>query len=348
MCRTRFWEFPIGDELVVARPDVHGLFLLNSTARLIWTEARHNVPPEDIAASLADVYGIPLHQALRDVNAVLESTTVPPAPAPWTPVPSGPTPTRHRYYRLHGKTFEISTDSPELEDEIRPRLESLQVDPSPADFHLALFDTAEAFTLWHGPECLAAEDSVAAMRARLLQEMVRLSEPDRQWLALLHAGACAIDARCVIFPAGSHSGKTTLAAILMRHGFSLLSDDFVGLERGSLRIPPMPFALAVREGSWPVLSRHYPDLLGRPTVDRFGEQVKFLPPSPVASGPRSRRSHCRQHLDPRQQYVARTALAFRNTRRAQGKRLLGGAPAAYYQSIPRLATVRAVLSSRLL
>jgi hypothetical protein len=83
----------------------------------------------------------------------------------------------------------------------------------------------------------------------------------------------------VVFPAGTQSGKTTLAAVLMKIGLTFYSDDSVLLERGTLSIPVMPFSLMVREGSWDVLYSRFPNLKSARTFSRLGQEVRFLPPT---------------------------------------------------------------------
>ena len=124
---------------------------------------------------------------------------------------------------------------------------------------------------------LHAKKGVGATRAVLLQEIVR-SCRGRDCLAVFHAGACGSNSRCVVFPAGTQSGKTTLAAVLMKMGLTFYSDDSVLLERDTLSVPVMPFALTVREGSWDVLNPRFPELQDLPILPRYGQRVRFLPP----------------------------------------------------------------------
>ncbi len=64
----------------------------------------------------------------------------------------------------------------------------------------------------------------------------------------------------------------------MHQGLTLYADDSVALERDTLAIPAMPFALMLREGSWPVLGARFPELEHLPIHHRYGQNVKFLHP----------------------------------------------------------------------
>jgi hypothetical protein len=257
------WEFEVSKGLVLALPDLEGLYFLNQSAGFIWAGMRSGSSPAEIASQLAVAFDIPHDVALRDVTGAL---------AEWQRLFFAHNRAHARgsgsNYRLNGKHFHLLLDSQELEEEILPRLSHLAVPPDSSPGLTADFNLRRS-----------ADDSVSSARALLLQEMVRLSRGTGEWLALLHAGACATSRGCVVFPAASGSGKTTLAAVLMRSGFSFHADDSVGLEQGTLLIPPMPFALAIREGSWPVVGPRCPGFEEIGPVTRFGQQVRFLPPA---------------------------------------------------------------------
>ena len=254
----------MGGGLVLADPALEGLYLLNQSAAFIWAEMRSGSGPEQIAFRLAAAFDIPHDVALRDVTHTLTE---------WRVLFGG-----GFHYEINGKRFHLLLDSAELEEEILPRLSHLAVSP-PAFPHPAFpgvaFPGVADFSLRR-----RADDSVSSARALLLQEMVRLSRGTGEWLALLHAGACAVPSGCIVFPAASGSGKTTLAAVLMRSGFSFHADDSVGIERGTRLVPPMPFALAIREGSWPIVGARCPGFEQIAPVTRFGQQVRFLTPGP--------------------------------------------------------------------
>ena len=61
-------------------------------------------------------------------------------------------------------------------------------------------------------------------------------------------------------------------------GLALYADDSVCVDRETLRVPPAPFALMIREGSWPLISIRFPALENLATYNRYGQNVKFLPP----------------------------------------------------------------------
>jgi hypothetical protein len=53
----------------------------------------------------------------------------------------------------------------------------------------------------------------------------------------------------------------------------------IAIDRTTMRIAPMPFALMVREGSWSVLRSFYPEMDDAPILSRGGDRVRFLRPT---------------------------------------------------------------------
>ena len=280
------WEFPVGDFLVLARPDVSGLYILSSSARLIWDIFKTGAPFAELVRTFASTYDIPRDVAARDVARTLDdwrsgvlslqqssSRTVDDAEVS----ASSGAEFFARDYLIQGKNVRVILQTSELTDEIAPRLKSLPHASSAPDFTFRVVESPDGFHIFCDHCCVASEQGLGATRAVLLQEIVR-SCRGRDCLAVLHAGACGSNSRCVVFPAGTQSGKTTLAAVLMKMALTFYSDDSVLLERDTFSVPIMPFALTVREGSWDVLYPRFPELQNAPIISRYGQRVRFLPP----------------------------------------------------------------------
>ena len=184
-------------------------------------------------------------------------------------------------YALFGRAIRLRLYGADIALDLTPRVEPLRTSPGDPDTVIDVFDDGVAFQVMVDGCSVASEDTLYGARVVVLQQFLKASRPEK-WLAVLHAGACGSGPRCIVFPACSHSGKSTLAAALLHQGLTFYGDDSIPLERGSLKIQPMPFALMIREGSWAALSAMFPDLLEADTLDRWGEKVRFLnPPAPA-------------------------------------------------------------------
>lgn len=98
---------------------------------------------------------------------------------------------------------------------------------------------------------------------------------------LLHASAVERDGVVVVLPAAQESGKTTLCAALLRHGYRYVTDEAVAVDVDSGRVRPFPKALSVDQGSWPL----FPELAPRlaPEQRLFAEDQWHLPASRFAA-----------------------------------------------------------------
>ena len=286
ICSYDLWEFAVDDFLVLARPEVSGLYILSPSARLIWDIRKTEVPFQEVVREFASTYDIPAELAEQDVARTLnewrsgllerQQVSVESSVAA-AAVASALGDSFTRDYAIQGKNVRVILQTAELVEEIAPRLESLPHAPAALDFTFRVVEESDGFRIFCDETCVGTEQGVTAARGVLLQEIVRRCR-GRDCLAVFHAGACGTNSKCVVFPASTQSGKTTLAAVLMKMGLTFYSDDSVLLERDTLSVPAMPFALMVREGSWDVLAPRFPELQDAPIVSRYGQRVRFLSP----------------------------------------------------------------------
>ncbi len=280
------WEFPFKGGLVLARPDLQGLFLLNSTSRLIWSKYGQGVSVDSLARQFSVEFGVPMSQVAHDVTATLND---------WSHGLLSPNRSSSvelnaefsassfrscfsRNYFLGTKLVCLNISDREFADEVAPRLEHLHSYASNPDITFQVSRIDSQLKLFTDGIFFAEESEVNAARAVLLQELARVSQPNTDWLAILHAGACGTDTECVVMPAESNAGKTTLTAALMYSGLQFLADDSAAIDRQKMRVASMPFALMIREGSWPVLASRFPELASTPVLERSGCNVRFLAP----------------------------------------------------------------------
>ena len=110
------------------------------------------------------------------------------------------------------------------------------------------------------------------------KKIIVMTYQAKEYLIALHAAAVEYEGSVVVLPATSESGKTTLTAQLLKNGFKLFSDDVIPIDDFGF-VSPLPFCMNIKEGSWDILSQHYPELLTQNTYKRYdGQNVKLLPP----------------------------------------------------------------------
>jgi hypothetical protein len=276
--------------LVVSRPDFPNLFILNHTARFIWSSLQIGGSQHSLIKRYADHFGIPLEQASADVALTLdvwsENLLSPVRATRYVAPPPRPSLANSLFtgdYTLGTKRFRLVVHDSDFLEEIRPRLAHLTASRHPPDITFQVFPHDGLMWVFCGEASIGAEPEVSVARTILLQEMARLARPGTDWLAILHAAACGTSTRCVILPAATNSGKSTLTAALMHSGLNIFSDDSAAIDLQTGQVVSLPFALMLREGSWPVLAPYFPELSSSPTFYRNGDHVRFLPP---LSGPK--------------------------------------------------------------
>jgi len=154
------------------------------------------------------------------------------------------------------------------------------------------------------------------MLATYLQEkMMTCTYQAQSYLISLHAASVEKNGKVIIMPAVAESGKTTLTATLLRHGFKLFSDESTSLDYDGY-VHPLPFCMNIKEGSWKVLSDTYPHLSERDIHSRFdGQSIRFLPPENMHKG----RQKASLIIFPKYISGARTSLVTINAREALSK-----------------------------
>jgi hypothetical protein len=260
------WEFPVENSLVVVRPDVAGLFLLNPSARLLWEELRNGASLQRAVLRLTEIFGIPESVARRDVEATIaawqdgligEAT-------PCVLSSSLPVEASEYCYRetrdavrmdcvLHRRSFRVWLEAGEIAEEIGPRLEGIAGTGEGSAISFRVGRHGDRAGVWLDGVLIADEEKIGGARAILLQEMTRLSAK-RTIRAILHAGACGTEAQCVLLAGASHAGKSTLCAALMGAGMTCYADDSAMID-DEFRVLGMPFPLMLRRSGWDGIGR---------------------------------------------------------------------------------------------
>ena len=201
------WDFEInavpgqsgGGEsgLVVSRPDFPSLFILNHTARFIWSHLQLGGPKQLLVERFAEHFGISPGQAAADVDATLDvwsqGLLSPVRATEFVAPPLLPPPSSSSFscdYAFGAKRFRLLVHDPDFLEEIRPRLAHLAANRQSPDITFQVFRHEDLFWVFCGEAPIGAEPEVSVARTILLQEMARLARPDTDWLAILHAAAC--------------------------------------------------------------------------------------------------------------------------------------------------------------
>ncbi len=113
---------------------------------------------------------------------------------------------------------------------------------------------------WVDRQLQWSSDDRALARHLALRDAIAGSLAATPPAAILHASGISLGGEGVVMAATSGSGKTTLACGLIAAGGKLISDDLLPLCADGEALAPLPFALSVKSGSWPIVGDLFPAL----------------------------------------------------------------------------------------
>ena len=196
------------------------------------------------------------------------------------------------FYQVDNIVFAFHYPNDALFKRLHPVYEHLHVDKPDAKTIVSV-DFIKSGDLWNIKynntiaKVLTPEIGIANyLQVRLLKRTYQ-AQP---YLISLHAASLEKNGKVIIMPAGPHSGKTTLTATLLHHGYKSFNDESTSMDNDGY-VRPLPFCMNIKEGSWDVLSETYPhlselDVHRRPS----GLGIRFLAPVNMYKG-RQKGSH---------------------------------------------------------
>ncbi len=191
-----------------------------------------------------------------------------------------------RHYQIEDIVFAIHYPSEAFYKRLHPVFEYLYT-YSPDGENIISVDFVKNDDLWevHLNNNLVETAIPEGRLATFIQEkMMTYTYQAQRYLISMHAGSVEKNGNVIIMPAVAESGKTTLTATLIHHGFHLFSDEVTALDYKGY-VHPLPFCMNIKEGSWKVLSPMYPSLDNSDIHSRYdGQNIRFLPPLNMHTG----------------------------------------------------------------
>ncbi|MFZ5940170.1 MAG: hypothetical protein ACOYXB_06315 [Bacteroidota bacterium] len=228
---------------------------------------------ERIIKQCTQKYFLPVQESQRFVMEVLdlikEYRDSPPDPKPFREIRLSHQPLRrtpvHFRYRLNGRIISINYGSEAIAYYFHPLLEPF------------LFQgkgkTKAWFIIRAKNKELELISSYSPLTALLFKEVPPLkrqvfslissvinSIPLRNWSVFIHGSAVTNDEQAVVLSSLSGSGKSTVAAVLMNKGYSVLADDFIPVNGKTGLIHALPLPLSIKKEAVPVLGTIFPGL----------------------------------------------------------------------------------------
>lgn len=104
---------------------------------------------------------------------------------------------------------------------------------------------------------------------------------ESEWMGIFHASAVSNQQKAVLFLGDSGNGKSTSLALLQKHGFQCMADDFVPVAATNKEVYHFAAAISVKNSSLQTLTPLYPLLNDTKEyhLKRLNKRVRYLPPN---------------------------------------------------------------------
>lgn len=282
---TTWSAIPFDGHLVLGHPAMGGLMLLHPSARPLWEHLRYESDPTSLLEHPVDQTNI---RAFVDGCRMAGLFDVVPTPSPQTPpaerlidaLDGGLDAT----YRCGDRPVRLRCANGQLSTLLGAVLEPCRSE-APPQVDICVASDGNDFHVFEDHRWFATFPSFIAARNAVLHRLIHLGRPDRRFTAVLHGAAILRGAECILLLGRSGAGKSTLAAALVADGCQLISDDLIPLEAAANRVWTVPFALSVKEGSWPLLANPFPRLRTTPTFHAGSRRVRYVADVPRPAAP---------------------------------------------------------------
>ena len=186
-------------------------------------------------------------------------------------------------YSIKNKFLNFCFGDKELENVIHPLISHHEIKEKSNKNHLfQIYRIADKLSLRVDGDIIETFDfaETGFLKAAVLMKLLGIlyEVENKDWMMTFHASAVTDGSSAIVFPAMAGSGKSTLTALLHAHGFKMLSDDFLAVDLINKYIYHLPVAATIKNGSFNVLSPHFPELKDISEERAFtGKQVRYLP-----------------------------------------------------------------------
>ncbi len=276
------------------------LHALNTAATIVWLCLEEGKAEAEIAHELSETFGVSLDETQRAVRDVITDwrqrgflagfeAQRPPMTRPSDdagPFPDVEAPLcwySERMYRMLDTSVKIRYATSEQEEWVHPIVAHLADDmPGLHQAEISIVPHGEAVVLLVDGSPADAVSHIGALGPSVKGNFLTLALNNLPYLFQIHAGVLERNGSCLLLPAIAGSGKTSLTAGLMHAGWRYLSDETAPIASDTLRVRPVPLALASKPGAWPLLSPLFPEVGGlRTHLREDGKHVRYLVPPPA-------------------------------------------------------------------
>lgn len=187
----------------------------------------------------------------------------------------------HFALEIYGVPIEIVIRGGEMTDLIRETVAGFQ--PASRVPHEVISITDAQNDIWSISACGFTTTRIAGLglaRNFVINRILQIAMKEIGLAARLHGAVLSKgDGKCILLTGAGGSGKTTLASVLLTHGWRLVAEDLAPIDCSG-RVFPFPFPLSIKSSAWSFQKNNFPSLMHGAQFT-FGERtVRYAALSP--------------------------------------------------------------------
>jgi hypothetical protein len=188
-------------------------------------------------------------------------------------------------YRVNNTLIKVSYNSALEASYIHPKFAHLETEISNKEIDFKVFIAKDKIYLainnkvsygWH-------KEEIHYFQGKFSMEFIQAMyhKEESEWMGVFHASAVSNQQKAVLFLGDSGNGKSTSLALLQKHGFQCMADDFVPVAATNKEVYHFPAAISVKNSSLQTLAPLYPLLndIKEYHLKRLNKRVRYLPPN---------------------------------------------------------------------
>ena len=188
-------------------------------------------------------------------------------------------------YRVNNTLIKVSYNSALEASYIHPKFAHLETEISNKEIDFKVFIAKDKIYLVINNKVSYGwpKEEIHYFQGKFSMEFIQAMyhKEESEWMGVFHASAVSNQQKAVLFLGDSGNGKSTSLALLQKHGFQCLADDFVPVAATNKEVYHFPAAISVKNSSLQTLAPLYPLLNDTKEyhLKRLNKRVRYLPPN---------------------------------------------------------------------
>ena len=188
-------------------------------------------------------------------------------------------------YRVNNTLIKVSYNSALEASYIHPKFAHLETEISNKEIDFKVFIAKDKIYLVINNKVSYGwpKEEIHYFQGKFSMEFIQAMyhKEESEWMGVFHASAVSNQQKAVLFLGDSGNGKSTSLALLQKHGFQCMADDFVPVAATNKEVYHFPAAISVKNSSLQTLAPLYPILNDTKEyhLKRLNKRVRYLPPN---------------------------------------------------------------------